>query len=277
MHLKLTIQYDGTLFSGSQLQVEERGRTVQGELEKALVRVAGVPIRVALAGRTDSGVHASGQVASLFFPERARLDTPQAVQKALNGVLPGDLAVTEAVEAPDGFHARFSARKRAYRYLLWNGQAHAPLLSRYSLHIKRQLDVEAMRQALEYFEGTHDLAAFAGQGMGVPGEDRGKPSTVRTVYLARLTRLDSRANFWAWDAPEPEANVGEETGELLAMDIVANAFLPQMIRTIVGTILEVGYRKIPPGRIAEIVESCDRSQAGPTEKPHGLCLLWVEY
>ncbi len=277
MHLKLTIEYDGTGFAGSQLQAEERGRTVQGELERALGRLAGASIRVALAGRTDSGVHAIGQVASLEFPERQRLDTPQAVQKALNGILPGDLAVTGAEEAPEGFHARFSARKRAYRYLFWNAQARAPTLSRYSLHVHKQLDIEAMQRAAAQFEGTHDLAAFAGQGMGVPDKSDERPSTVRTVHVSRFARLDSRANFWAWDAPEPVSIETSGEGRLLALDLVANAFLPQMIRTIAGTLLEVGYGKITAESIADIIESCDRNQAGPTAKPHGLCLLWVEY
>src|SRR6478672_10680612 len=144
MHLKLTIEYDGTDFSGSQLQAEGRGRTVQREIEAALGRLAGTPVRIALAGRTDSGVHAIGQVASLDFPQRERLDTPGALMKALNGVLPPDLAVTGAECATNGFHARFSARKRAYRYLIWNAPAPRPLLSRYSLHVRRKLDVEEM-------------------------------------------------------------------------------------------------------------------------------------
>src|SRR5438045_6683014 len=125
MHLKLRIQYDGTGFLGSQLQ--KRGRTVQGELEAALLRLAEQPVRVTLAGRTDSGVHAWGQVASLDFPERPRLDTPQVLQRALNAVLPHDLAVTQAEIAPEGFHARFSAKRRAYRYLIWNAAYPAPL------------------------------------------------------------------------------------------------------------------------------------------------------
>ena len=276
MHLKLTIQYDGTGFSGSQLQPTGRGRTVQGELEAALARLAGQPVRVALAGRTDSGVHALGQVASLHFPVKPRLATPQAVQTALNGILPPDLAVAAAEEAPEGFHARFSARKRAYRYLLWHSPVPAPLIARYSLHVRRKLDMEAMAQAAKLFEGTHDLAAFAGQGMGVPGDEE-KPSTVRTVYLARLQRVDPLANVWGWNAPEPDTYDGTGDGKLLALDLVANAFLPQMIRTIVGTLLEVSYGKRSPHDITRIIESRDRAQAGPTAKPHGLCLLWVEY
>ncbi len=275
MHLKLVIQYDGTDFSGSQLQAEGKGRTVQGELEGAVARIAGEAVRVALAGRTDSGVHAWGQVASLDFPERARLDTPESVRRALNAVLPPDLGITSAEVAPPEFHARFSARKRAYRYLLWNAQERLPLLSRYSLHVKQRLDVEAMSRAASLLVGTHDLAAFAGQGMGVPGGEEDKPSTVRTVYVVKLTRLDERASFWAWDAPQAEGI--SMAGRLLALDLVANAFLPQMIRNIAGTLLEVGAGKRPIDDITRIIESRDRREAGQTARPHGLCLLWVEY
>src|SRR5205085_7908518 len=142
-------------------------------------------------------------------------------------------------------------------------------------HVKRPLDVEAMTRAIKHFEGTHDFAAFAGQGMGVPGDAKGRPNTIRTVYLARLTRLDIRANFWTWDAPGPQVSEDSGDSKLLALDVVANAFLPQMIRTIVGTLLEVGHGKRPAESIADIIKSCDRNQAGPTAKPHGLCLLWV--
>ena len=124
--------------------------------------------------------------------------------------------------------------------------------------------------------GTHDLAAFAGDSMGVPDEEGDdKPSTVRTIYLARLHRLDAQANFWIWDAPEAQGDVQE--GNLLALDLVANAFLPQMIRTIMGTLLEVGAGKRTVESISELIESRDRSKAGPTARPQGLCLLWVEY
>ncbi|MEO8288973.1 MAG: tRNA pseudouridine(38-40) synthase TruA [Chloroflexota bacterium] len=276
MHLKLLIQYDGTDFVGSQLQTN--GRTVQGELEVALARLAGNAVRVALAGRTDSGVHAWAQVASLDFPERQRLATPNAIQRALNGILPSDVAVTQADVAPEGFHARFSARRRAYRYLLLDASAPLPMLRRYSLFIRQHIDVEAMQQASALLVGTHDMAAFAGNAMGVPAlsdQDETKPSTVRTVYLARLQRLAPDANYWAWDAPEPES--GGKSSGLLALDLVANAFLPQMIRTIVGTLLEVGKGKRTVESIRDLIESRDRRNAGPTARPQGLCLLWVEY
>ena len=281
MHLKLTIEYDGTDFVGSQLQSAGMGRTVQGELEKALERLAGETLRIAMAGRTDSGVHARGQVASVTSPAKARLDTPRAVQKALNGILPADVAVTHAESAPEGFHARYSASKRCYRYLLWNAEAPMPLLSRYSLHIKRRLDTGAMQAGARMIEGTHDLAAFAGQGMGVPvgpgADTEERPSTVRTVYAARLTRLDPKAGFWSVQAPEAPGGESKEEGTLLALDLVANAFLPQMIRTIVGTLLEVGYGRLLAEDVSRIIESRDRKQAGPTARPQGLCLLWVSY
>ena len=283
MHLKLLIQYDGTHFAGSQLQPQAQGRTVQGELEKAVARIAGRPVRIALAGRTDSGVHALGQVASLDFPERAGLHTPQAVQRALNALLPPDLAVTGAEEVSPNFHARFSASRRAYRYLIWNCLWPAPLLARYSLHVQHELDLEAMARAASRLQGTHDLAAFAGQGMGVPEaaddvEGRGRAPTVRTIYSAKFIALDPSADRWLWDAPATaQQHPAYGTGRLLALDLVANAFLPHMVRAIVGTLLEVGSGKRSVDDISAIIESRDRRLAGPTAKPHGLCLLWVEY
>jgi tRNA pseudouridine38-40 synthase len=278
LHLKLRIQYDGTHFAGSQLQAAGKGRTVQGELEGALARLAGEPVRVVLAGRTDSGVHALGQVASLNFPERPRLDKPETVMRALNANLPADLAVAGAEIAAEGFHARFSARRRAYRYLFWGAPYPSPLMSRYALHIRHKLDWEAMAEAARRLEGTYDFAAFAGSGMGVPGgddEEAGeKPSTVRTMHLARLIKLPENASPWQWELPTASEGAA---GTLVALDLVANAFLPQMVRTIVGTLLEVGQGKRTVGDIERTLMSRDRRTAGPTAKPHGLCLVWVEY
>jgi tRNA pseudouridine38-40 synthase len=141
-----------------------------------------------------------------------------------------------------------------------------------------------MSAAAGLLVGTHDLASFAGQGMGVPQEadDGSGPSTVRTVYVARLQTVEPNANFWAWEAPssgraEAVGLVSNTGSRLLALDLVANAFLPQMIRTIVGTLLEVGEGKRTVEEMKHIIESRDRRQAGPTAKPQGLCLLWVSY
>ena len=274
MHLKLVIQYDGTDFSGSQLQAADKGRTVQGELEQALARLTGSPIRIDLAGRTDTGVHAWGQVASLDFPARDRLDQPEVVAKALNGILPKDLAVISAEQVAQDFHARFSARSRAYRYLILNSRYARPLLRRYSLHIMRNLDLVAMREAVILLVGTHDFASFAGHGLGTPGVDADKPSTVRSVELARLLVLDPQANVLVWQAEE---TIEGQHGNLVAIDLVANAFLPHMIRNIVGTLLEVGSGKRTVEEFGNLLESKDRRLAGPTAGPQGLCLLWVKY
>lgn len=277
MHLKLRIQYDGTDFLGSQLQ--KQGRTVQGELEAALLRLAGEPIRVALAGRTDTGVHAWGQIATFDFPERPRVNSPEIVARALNGLLPDDLAVLDAELAPEGFHARFSARKRAYRYLILNAPTPLPILRRYALHVPHSLDTEAMEQAASLLEGTHDLAAFAGSGLGLPDRDEvDKPSTTRTIYLARLLALDPTADPWHWQAPGDTGKRKSEVRNVLwAIDLVANAFLPQMVRTIVGTLLEVGQHKRTVENISDLIRSRDRRRAGQTARPHGLSLLWIEY
>jgi tRNA pseudouridine38-40 synthase len=229
-------------------------------------------------------VHAWGQVASLNFQARPRLDTPEAVTRALNGILPADLSVLEAEEVDARFHARFSATQRCYRYLIWNAQEPLPLIRRYSLHVRRPLDAEAMSAAAGLLVGTHDLASFAGQGMGVPQETDGeeRPSTVRTVHVARLLNVEPNANFWAWEAPgsgrvEDVGHVSTGGSRLLALDLVANAFLPQMIRTIVGTLLEVGEGKRTVEEMKHIIEGHDRRLAGQTAKPQGLCLLWVSY
>jgi tRNA pseudouridine38-40 synthase len=279
MHFKLRIQYDGGGFAGSQAQSPDKGRTVQGELEAALGHLAGEPVRVALAGRTDSGVHAWGQVASFSFPERTRLSAPAEVIRAINANLPPDLAVTACEVAPEGFHARFSAKSRAYRYLFWSAPHRSPLLARYSLHVRANLDWGAMGEAAQLLEGTHNFAAFAGSGMGVPADageegDEDKPSTVRTMHLSRIVALPEGANPWLWDAP---SEVESSSSGLYALDLAANAFLPQMVRAIVGTLLEVGRGKRTVSSIRELLETGDRRMSGPTARPHGLCLVWVDY
>jgi tRNA pseudouridine38-40 synthase len=277
-HFKLRIQYDGGGFAGSQAQSPDKGRTVQGELETALGIIAGELVRIALAGRTDSGVHAWGQVASFSFPERPRLSAPAEVMRAINANLPSDLAVTACEVAPKGFHARFSAKSRAYRYLFWSAPHPAPLLARYSLHVRTNLDWTAMDEAAKLLEGTHNFAAFAGSGMGVPADegegDEDKPSTIRTMHLTRIVALPETVNPWLWDAP---GDVENGSSGLFALDLVANAFLPQMVRTIVGTLLEVGRGKRTVSSIRELLEAGDRRRSGPTARAHGLCLVRVDY
>ena len=241
---------------------------MQGELEAALARLLGETIRVALAGRTDAGVHALGQVASFTL---ARAWEPAVLQRALNAVLPADLAVRGAEPAPDGFHARFSAQGRAYRYLIWQAVAPAPLLRNRAWHVRGTLDLAAMHAAAQALRGRHDFASFAGAGLGVPGPDADeeRPSTVREIYSAACYRWPLRSLY------EGPPVSGE--GRLIAVDLAGAAFLPQMVRTVVATLVDVGQGKRSAAAFAAILAAADRRLAAATAPPQGLCLLRVWY
>jgi tRNA pseudouridine38-40 synthase len=271
MQYKLTLEYDGKAFHGSQAQAAERGRTVQGELERAVTQVTGKQVRAALAGRTDAGVHAQGQVASFALDPawpRAKL------LAALNGVLPGDLKVRAIDRAADDFHARFSARRRDYRYLIWQGPAPSPILRDRSWHVRYPLDVAAMHRAAQALVGRHNFASFCGNGLGVPAQgdaDDDRPSTVRTMITAAVYVWPHASLY---DSTPPAA---DDPARLLAVDLSANAFLPQMVRTIVSSLVAVGQGKWTEARFAEVLALTDRRIAAPTAPPQGLCLLHVEY
>jgi tRNA pseudouridine38-40 synthase len=246
--IALRLAYDGTHFVGSQWQTN--GRSVQGELEAAWAQLTQEQQRVVLAGRTDAGVHAQGQVAHVVTATR---HAPATIWRALNALLPHDVSVLDVWEVPDPFHARYSARWRKYRYLVdASGQVPLPLLRSYVLHVGYELDSVAVEGALEALTGEHDFAAFASvQGYEGP--------TVRFCYQAGCKIVT-----W-FDRP------------LLAIDIVANGFLRHMVRTIVGTMLQVGQHRLRGDAIEQILESRDRRRAGPTAPAHGLMLLAVGY
>lgn len=242
--LRLTLEYDGTDFTGFQLQGKGE-RTVQGTLEAAIQRLSGAACRIHGAGRTDAGVHALGQVAHFetVWP------IPAAnLAFALNNVLPRDLVVREAREAAAGFHARFRATGRVYRYVVLNRAAPSALLGRFALHIRDPLDLAAMRAAARHLEGSYDFAAF-GQ-PSAPGR-----STVRVVR-----RVDVRP----WK-------------DCLLVTVRGNAFLRQMVRSFAGTLLAAGQGAIAPADVKTIRESRDRAQCPPVAPAWGLCLLRVEY
>lgn len=246
-NLALWLAYDGTDFVGSQWQ--NTGRSVQGELEGAWSRFAQEQRRFTMSGRTDAGVHARGQVANVRTETNHALAT---IKRGLNAVLPDDVSVLDVREVPLDFHARHSAVRRSYRYLIDNNQAPLPMLRYYTLHIEQQLDVDAMREALALLIGKHDFAAFA----AINPEQR---STVRTCYQA-------------------DCSIVEWLGQpLLALDLSANAFLHHMVRVIVGTVLLVGRGRVKPAAFGEILVSADRRRAGPTAAPQGLTLISVEY
>jgi tRNA pseudouridine38-40 synthase len=242
---RLILEYDGSAFEGWQIQPGGH-RTVQGTLEEALAQVTGQRLRVAGSGRTDAGVHARGQVASLRLT--SRFDAA-GLQRALNGVLPGDVAVVGAAAAADDFHARRDARAKLYRYRIWNAATPSPLRARFSYWLPPALDLEPMRQAARALEGRHDFAAFQTAGSEVA-------TSVRS-----LSRLEV---------------AGESRGEVELL-VEGDGFLRHMVRNIVGTLVEVGLGRRAPDGMAALLALRDRRRAGPTAPAQGLTLLRVSY
>jgi tRNA pseudouridine38-40 synthase len=242
--IKLTLQYDGTDYVGWQRQAE--GTSIQGLLEDALKPIEGSPVTVHGAGRTDAGVHAVGQVASVRLT--ATLDTT-TLARALNAVLPLDLRVARVEEVADDFHARFSATGKIYQYRIVNGPFASPFVRRYVWHLIPKIDLAAVREASSFLVGTHDFAAFQGTGTSVP-------STERTVRRIEWT---------------------EHADGLAIMEIEGDGFLRHMVRNIAGTVVEIGLGRWPAATIRDILESRDRARAGTTAPPQGLFLMEVKY
>ena len=242
--VRLVVAYDGTGLSGWQRQADDP--TVQGHLEEALARVAGHPVTVQGAGRTDAGVHARGQVA--HFKTRTNR-TCEAFLKGGNSLLPNRIAILEAETVSPEFHARFSAKSKIYDYDILNTSVRFPLLRNYAWHLPRRLDIDRIREALSLLPGEHDFAAFQSTGSIVQ-------STTRRM-------LDASLSF---------------PGEgLVRISLEADGFLRHMVRAIVGTLVMVGQSRITVERFREILRSADRSQAGPTAPAQGLCLRLVKY
>jgi tRNA pseudouridine38-40 synthase len=238
---KLIIEYDGTRFHGWQIQPDVR--TVQGELARALAILLGTRIVPAGAGRTDAGVHALGQVAS--FETTSPIE-PARLREALNALTGGDLVVKEVSEGPEGFHARASAIERTYRYRLLDSPS--ALHRRTAWYPKRTLDIRAMERATAALPGTHAFEAFAA------ASDE-SPTKVCTVRESTWTRWEAGWELW----------------------ISADRFLHRMVRTIVGTLVEVGAGTRAPSSISDLLASGDRRSAGRTAPPRGLTLVRVGY
>lgn len=246
-NIAVRIAYDGTNFVGSQWQTH--GRTIQSELEKAWEELTKEQKRFVLAGRTDAGVHALGQYANVRTDSQLPIAT---IRRGLNALVPRDISVFDAWEVPESFHARFSATRREYRYLIDTSLVALPFLRHQVVHVPSHLDVDAMKQALAVLVGEHDFAAFAGAG---PSEG----STVRHCFWARCEMVEHFGRT------------------LIAIDLAANAFLRHMVRNIVGTVLLVGQKRMPLDGFLQVLESRDRKQAGPTAPAHGLYLVSVVY
>lgn len=241
--IRLLLEYDGTNFAG--WQVQANGLSVQAVVEEALARVLGGKVRLVSAGRTDAGVHARGMVAH-FHTET---DLPlSAFREGVNRYLPGDIAVRAAEEVPDDFHARYSARGKWYRYTLYLGQMRSPLADRTSWHVRAPLDLQVMAQAARTFVGEHDFTAFRTTGCAAR-------TTRRRIFSLDLVR----------------------EGPFLFIDVKGDGFLRNMVRIMVGTLVEIGREKRPAEEVARLLRGGASLRSGPTAPPQGLCLMEVWY
>jgi len=242
MQYRLIVEYDGTDFHGWQLQPE--ARTVQGELETAVMRLFGTHQRVTAAGRTDAGVHAAGQVVC-FHAERDL--PPPVVRRALNALTGKDLAIRAVDRVDDAFDPRRHAASRRYVYRIWNRRETSPFWRRYSWLVSRDLDVPAMQRAAGHLVGEHDFTSFQGSGCDAA-------HARRKVLRSELTI----------------------EGSLLNYEIEATAFLRHMVRNIIGTLVEVGLGQ-RAAELAPLLAARDRTLAGATAPAAGLCLVEVRY
>ncbi|MCA9162569.1 MAG: tRNA pseudouridine(38-40) synthase TruA [Planctomycetales bacterium] len=283
--LKLTVAYDGTDYVG--WQVQPNGPSIQAAVESAWREVTGEALRVTASGRTDSGVHALGQVVSLATDSTLPC---QVLLRALNANLPEDIVTLGVQEAPDGFDAILSAVRKRYRYLLHDGRLRDPLLRRYSWQVFRPLNEAAMQLAANSLVGTHDFASF--QSAGSP-----RASTIRTISdlvvrrqpvcspfrLQPMPGIDIPTNSQversdaASEESQATADSLHRSQTQIVVEVEANGFLYNMVRNIVGTLMVVGRSDQPPSWIDEVLAARDRTMAGPTAPPQGLFLVHVDY
>lgn len=265
------VAYDGTDYHG--FQIQQKDVTVQSELEAALWRVTRQQLRVSGSGRTDAGVHASGQVVAVTVPWQHSV---QQLQNAWNAYLPPTIVVRQLAPAASDFHPRFSAQRRTYRYTVYDGGGDGfatadesnkiklslgkslPLVDRFSLYVPYVLDLAAMQAAAAMLIGEHDFASF---GQPPQGEN-----TVRTVYDASWQVVTN-------DLPRLHAKQARQ----LVFTVTANAFLRQMVRNFVGSLLAVGKRQWAPSAVKACMDACDRSYCAPPAPPQGLMLEHVVY
>lgn len=242
-NIKLTLQYDGTNYHG--WQVQPGLPTVQGTIEDKLHEIFKERVRITGAGRTDVGVHALGQVANFKIENRI---SAQAILRALNSLLPRDIAVVDACEIDLSFHARYSAKRKLYKYLIVRTPHPSPFKRNYAYHCSRPLDLNAMRLACGYLIGEHDFSSFR-------AADLMQGDPMRTIYSLEIT----------------------DKADLLEFYIEASGFLKHMARNIVGTLLEVGLGRREPLGVRDALELKDRRAAGPSAPQHGLYLVSVTY
>lgn len=241
--MRAVVEYDGTDFCG--LQYQPAVRTVAGELERVLSQVLQHEVKITAAGRTDAGVHATGQVISFKTATAFPFDR---LAIALNSALPKDVSVRDVAIAGDDFSARFSAVERAYVYAIYNRREPSPLFARHAYHAWRQIDLDAFLEGAQHLVGEHDFRSFCGM---LPESG----PTIRTVKLLQAQRR----------------------GDVMRVEIRADGFLHRMVRTIVGTLAECGMGRRNPAEIPRILKARDRAAAGLTAPPQGLYLAGVRY
>lgn len=255
-NIKLTLAYDGTDFRGWQIQPGQP--TVQGALSDVLERLTQCRLMIHGAGRTDAGVHASGQVAN--FKTQSAL-TAGEFQRSFNALLPSSIRVVASEEVSSEFHSRWDAIAKTYRYRIFRGRVVSPFLWRYVQHDPYPLDFASMAEAARRFVGEHDFTSFAAS-TGSEEDDRDRLTT-RTIYRSEMLQAG-----------------GQDSGhsdEEWIYEVRGKSFLRYMVRKMVGTLVDVGRGKLTPDDMAAFFAMRDRSKSGPTMPPHGLCMAEVEY
>lgn len=241
---KLTIQYDGGRYQGWQ-RLGNSDNTIQGKIESVLTEMAGEPIEIFGCSRTDSGVHALAQIANFKMDGNS---TESEVMNYLNRYLPQDISIVEVELVPERFHARYNAKDKTYLYKIWNEQYTNPFMRKYSMHVEETLNIPSMKEACQYFIGTHDFTSYS-------NAKSKKKSMVREIYTIEI----------------------EEIAGFLEIRVRGNGFLYNMVRKIVGTLIEVGLGEIVAAKIPSILESKERVQTGRMADPAGLYLENVDF
>jgi tRNA pseudouridine38-40 synthase len=263
--LKLTIAYDGSAYSGWQRQAN--AQSIQAVIEDEIATIVGAPNPLVAAGRTDAGVHAAAQVASIT------IDHPIScgdLLKALNARLKaGDIRIRAIEETFDRFDARIFAKTKTYRYAIWNGAAPSPFIRHVVWHVPFALDLQRMADATPALLGEQDFAAFQGRGSDVK-------TTVRRVLSAEIREIDVDTEQPVAVSPL-DAGTPRADGRLLRLEISGTGFLRHMVRTIAGTLVDIGRGQLAPDAMRRIIDSRDRAEAGQTAPPQGLMLWRVDY
>lgn len=241
--IKFLVAYDGTNYHGFAKQ--KNAMTIQETIEQAIFELTKQHVDVEASGRTDTGVHAKGQCCIIDIETSIPVER---LGKALNSKLPNDIVVRDVEEVSTDFHPRYAVKRKTYRYQILNSLQNDPFISKYAYFYPYSLDVEPMKEAAKYIVGTHDFSCFCSAGATTK-------TTVRTVYSLEINKID----------------------DMIQVDICGNGFLYNMVRIIVGTLIEIGRGKIAPTEMKKIVESADRNLAGPTAPPIGLMMFDIKY